>query len=223
MEAFFLNIEWIAVVFALAYVLLAIYQSPWCWAASIVGAGLYTGHFYYTKLYMESGLQLVYVVMAFYGIWCWTKKDKAYLSSQQEAEQGSKQGCTSFSQKKEGVKKQKRSLVVTSRTKAWHLRQISLIILMSLGVGWLLDQWTQGQAVYLDSFTTIASLFTTYMVANKIAENWLYWVGINGLYVYLFYTTGHIATAGLYFTFLLMACYGYKQWTKQRDGAYSTI
>lgn len=38
-------VEWVAVALALAYLVLAIRQNPWCWAAAIVSSALYFGLF----------------------------------------------------------------------------------------------------------------------------------------------------------------------------------
>ena len=54
-------IEWVAAALALGYLLLAIRQSPWCWAFAIASAGLV----------MQAALQVFYVGMAGYGWRAW--------------------------------------------------------------------------------------------------------------------------------------------------------
>jgi nicotinamide mononucleotide transporter len=63
--------EWVAVVLALAYLLLAVRQNPWCWAAAAVSAGIYLVLFARGGLVMQAALQLFYIAMAAYGWYAW--------------------------------------------------------------------------------------------------------------------------------------------------------
>ncbi len=63
--------EWIAVLLALAYLLLAVRQNPWCWACAIASAGIYLVLFARGGLYMQSALQVFYVAMSAYGWYAW--------------------------------------------------------------------------------------------------------------------------------------------------------
>jgi len=64
-------IEWVAAALALGYLLLAIRQSPWCWAFSVASALLYLAVFMRADLYMQAALQVFYVGMAVYGWRTW--------------------------------------------------------------------------------------------------------------------------------------------------------
>lgn len=185
MQALF-TLETVAVLLALAYVVLAIRQNPWCWLASALAAGIYMVLFFEGRLFMESLLQLFYVGMAGYGLWAW------------------RYGSSAAS-----------GLPVTQRRLAWHGITISFILLITAVIAFLLHRFTAAEAVFIDTLTTVASLVTTWMVARKIAENWLYWVVIDAIYVYLFATKGYFLTAILYTLFLGMAAYGYFSWRKQ--------
>jgi len=63
--------EALAVVLALAYLLLAVRESAWCWAAAFVSTLIYLFLFWQGRLYMQSALQGYYLVMAVYGWWSW--------------------------------------------------------------------------------------------------------------------------------------------------------
>ena len=67
---------------------------------------------------------------------------------------------------------------------------------------------------YLDSLTTWGSVLTTFMVARKVVENWLYWLVIDSLSIYLYIDRGLYQTAGLFTLYLLLALLGYLQWSK---------
>ncbi len=181
-----LSFEAIAVVLGLIYVVLAIRQSPWCWPASALGASIYMVLFFEGRLLMESLLQLFYIFMAGYGLWIWRFGGR---------------GST--------------PLRISQRSLSWHAKMIAFIVVLTAIISLVLSRFTAADAVVIDSLTTIASLVTTWMVAKKIAENWLYWVVIDAIYVYLFAAKGFYLTALLYTLFLGIAAYGYFSWQQQ--------
>ncbi|MCC5854215.1 MAG: nicotinamide mononucleotide transporter [Idiomarina sp.] len=183
-ELFNGSAELIAVILALAYVILAIRQSLWCWPAAAISASIYVMLFLEGRLFMESFLQLVYVLMAGYGFWQWKFGNRSGTSE----------------------------LKISTRSLRWHLLAFLFILVATLIVTFVLTRYTSQDAALLDSFTTIASLVTTYMVAKKVLENWLYWIVIDAFYVYLFAIKGFYLTAGLFLLYLGMAGYGYLKW-----------
>ena len=60
-----------AVLFAIAYLLLAIRENIWCWLCAGISTAIYVVLFVQAKLYMESLLNVFYFVMAGYGWWVW--------------------------------------------------------------------------------------------------------------------------------------------------------
>ena len=64
-------LEVLAVALAILYLVLAIRQNIWCWAAAAVSTTLYLYIMYRAGLYMESALNLFYFGMAIYGWWVW--------------------------------------------------------------------------------------------------------------------------------------------------------
>jgi len=67
---------------------------------------------------------------------------------------------------------------------------------------------------YLDSFTTWGSVLTTWMVARKILENWLYWLLIDSVSIYLYLDRALYLTALLFLAYVVIALLGYYQWRK---------
>ena len=68
-------LETTAVGMALAYIALAMRQSRLCWVGAIFSAAIYIEIFAEVKLYMEAGLQLVYIAMEAVGWIFWGKDD----------------------------------------------------------------------------------------------------------------------------------------------------
>ena len=74
-------IEASAVIFSVIYVLLAAKKNIFCWYAAILSVLLYFFICIDAKLYAESGLQLFYLFMAFYGLYSWNKKNETNIIS----------------------------------------------------------------------------------------------------------------------------------------------
>ncbi len=78
--------------------------------------------------------------------------------------------------------------------------------------GFVLKKFFAAAMPFVDSFTTIFSFIATYMMAHMVLENWLYWIVIDSVSVYIYAKRGlHIGSA-LYFIYTLLAINGYFQW-----------
>ena len=102
--------------------------------------------------------------------------------------------------------------------KSWPLRKHFIVlassILLSIGLGYYFDVYTQAAMPYLDSSTTILSLFATYMLTKKIIENWWYWIAIDIASAYLYYNRDLTLSAILFALYVILASVGYLQWKK---------
>lgn len=75
------SLESIAVVFSIIYVWLAAKKNIYCWVAAIISVCMYIHICYNAKLYAETGLQIFYLLMAFYGYYSWNKEDSKKIFS----------------------------------------------------------------------------------------------------------------------------------------------
>ena len=66
----------------------------------------------------------------------------------------------------------------------------------------------------LDSCTTWGAGLTTYMVAKKVLENWIYWFVIDALAIYLYIDRELYLTALLMAVYVIMVIFGYAAWLK---------
>ncbi|MFQ3194801.1 MAG: nicotinamide mononucleotide transporter [Colwellia sp.] len=184
-------LELIAVVASLFYVVLAAKGSILCWPAAIVSTVLYTVIFYDVYLWMDSVLQLYYLLMAVYGWFFWHKNKSSNTHTDSNR--------LLYSQ--------------------WTLNRHSIIILfltlVSLVLGWIMATYTPAHFPYLDSATTVFAVFATYLITQKVLENWLYFIVIDLVSIYLYIEKGLIPTAALFGSFVILAAYGYWQWRKQ--------
>ena len=97
-----------------------------------------------------------------------------------------------------------------------HFKAISLILLLALISGYLLDRYTEAALPFLDALTTWGAIFATYMVAKKLIENWIYWFVIDSISIFLFISRDLNLTALLFAGYLVIICFGYRSWSKVR-------
>ena len=64
----------------------------------------------------------------------------------------------------------------------------------------------------VDAFTTTASLFATWMVAQRVLENWLYWLIIDAISIALFIDRSLYFTALLFGLYIVMIAFGWRSW-----------
>ncbi|MDG1153155.1 MAG: nicotinamide riboside transporter PnuC [Hyphomicrobiales bacterium] len=110
-----------------------------------------------------------------------------------------------------GSKEKYKSITIWSVNK--HILIISLIILLSFSSGYFLSH-SDAVRPYLDSFTTWASVITTYMVTQKILSNWLYWIVINSVGIFLNLDRELYLTVLLLLSYQVISILGYFEWRK---------
>lgn len=67
---------------------------------------------------------------------------------------------------------------------------------------------------YVDSFIAVASIFANTLLARRIFENWVLWIVIDAICIFV-YALKHILFISFeYFIFFFMASYGLYEWVK---------
>lgn len=80
-------LEIFGLLFGLVYVLGAILEKWWCWPAGIVSVILYGISMYFSDIYGESSLQIIYVFISLYGWLNWrVKKENIAISKSSNKE-----------------------------------------------------------------------------------------------------------------------------------------
>jgi len=181
--------EGAAVVFAIVYLLLAVRENVWCWFFAFVSTAIYTGLFWDVSLLMDSALNVYYMAMAVFGWHQWTRGGV-------------------------GIGNEPHALAISSMTRKQHVLIITSILLLSASSGYLLNEYSYAAWPYVDSFTTWASVITTYLVTRKYLQNWLYWILIDAVSVPLYIERGLGLTALLFVIYIIIAVIGYFKWRK---------
>ncbi|MBB1427906.1 nicotinamide riboside transporter PnuC [Shewanella frigidimarina] len=197
--------EAVAVMLALAYLILAMRTSIWCWSAAFISTAIYTVLFWNVSLLMESVLNIYYMGMAVYGYWLWLHVPPSEQSNLHNSEphNGTQHNIET------------NHLNITSWSFGTHAWLIGATSLVSILVGYLMAHYTSAAFPYVDAATTCFAIVTTYLVAKKVLENWLYWVVIDFVSIYLYFQKGLMLTSGLFVLYVAMAVGGYMMWRKK--------
>lgn len=184
-------LEIVAVGLAIVYLVLAVRQNIWCWPAAVVSCVIYVALMYQAGLYMESLLQFFYIAMAVYGWWMWRRGVGGH------------------------------ELPVRSWPLAFHIAPIGMVAVLTLLSGYLLENFSAAALPYVDSFTTWAAVVTTWMVAQKVLQNWHYWFVIDGASVFMYINRELYLTAGLFCLYLVLIVVGYLSWRRSLEQGYA--
>ena len=177
------GIECVAVFFSILYVILAAKENIFCWWAAAISVTLYIYICFFAQLYPETGLQVFYLCMAFYGYYNWNKKEQ--------------------------------SLQIIEWSISNHLFVLVIGAILTFLMGLYFTTYTNAKMPIVDSFTTVFSIFATYMVTKKILGNWLYWIVIDTVSVYLYFSRGLHLTSLLFMAYTIIAILGYFSWLKK--------
>ena len=180
-------LEAASVLFSVLYLVLAIRENLWCWPAAFLSSVFLVVVAFDARLFAQVPLNAFYAAMAVYGWYQWR-----------------------YAGRTRGA----RELPI----RVWPLRVHALAIGGSVALspllGWLLSRYTGAALPYLDSFVAVASVVTTYMVARKILENWLYWVVVDSLSLYLFWQRELYLLAALFALYLVLVVIGFVRWRR---------
>ncbi len=108
-------------------------------------------------------------------------------------------------------------LAVTTRPASFHAIAVLALAVGALANGWLLARYTDAAFPYVDSMTTWAALWATWLVARKIFENWWYWLAIDSVSVLIYWSRGLELTALLFVVYVAMIPFGIVAWRKSLE------
>ena len=183
----FLTANWfeiVAAALAITYLILAMQQNILCWAAWIISSIMYLFVMFSAGLYMESGLQIFYIVMGIYGWIQWNNRSS------------------------------NNSLTVSTWPIINHIYILLILIVLVTFSGLILSNLTEAVSPYIDAFTTWGAIIATYMVAKKILENWYYWFVVDFVSVFLFLSRELYTTALLFSIYIILVIFGFIAWRK---------
>jgi nicotinamide mononucleotide transporter len=178
--------ELAAVALALAYLLLAVKRSLWCWPCALISSAIYVVLLAEARLYMQAALNVFYVGMAVYGFVEWRR---------------SRDG--------------RGDVAIAGWRLGTHIAVVASVLIISALNGWWLASNTDGALPYLDALVTWGSVVTTWMVARRVIENWLYWIVVDGIAAGVYFHQGLHPTGVLFLVYIGIVIRGYFVWLRE--------
>jgi nicotinamide mononucleotide transporter len=177
-------LEIVAFVLSIAMVLCNFRVNPWAWPLAIAASALYGVLFASSRLYGEASLQLLFIVVAFWGWWQWLRGRGA-----------------------DGTPLRVHVLAPSARLGIGVLTLAAWPML-----GWLLDHHTDSDVPYLDALPTVGSITGQFLLGRKLVENWPVWLLVNLFSIGLFAVKELWLTVLLYALFAVLSVVGWRVW-----------
>ncbi|TQM79647.1 nicotinamide mononucleotide transporter [Saccharothrix saharensis] len=160
-------------------------QNAWNWPIGILNNLAFLVLFATSGLYADSGLQVVYVVLALYGWWAWLRGGVEHTP-----------------------------LPVSRTTRAQWVWLLASGVAGTLLLVWVLTTFSNSTVPWADAVTTVLSLLATWGQTRKKVECWWLWIAADVIYVPLYAYKDLWLTAILYVGFMALCVLGLRNWTK---------
>ena len=180
-----IQFDWVEIlgfITGMASVWLAVKNSPSNWPVGIVESAAYLIVFFTTKLYANSFLQFLFIVISLWGWYQWLRG---------------------------GVNATPRPIAHLPKRTALILL---IILPISTNMATVVITAVEGSAPFWDTLTTVLSLIATYVMGKRFIENWFIWITADVVYIALFASRALYLTSVLYMLFLLMCLRGHYEW-----------
>jgi len=179
--------EWLAVALGITNIALLIQRSIWNYPFGIVMVSLYFVIFFEARLYGDAGLQIFFLVAQIYG---WTHWREVQAKSGE--------------------------VIVRWSNISLMAGVVICTALAAYGLGTAMEHYTDAAAPYPDGAIAAMSVTAQLLMVLRRIESWLYWIAVDVLAIWLFWTRDLAPTAGLYAIFLILASVGLLQWIRSQ-------
>ncbi|MEO5601141.1 MAG: nicotinamide riboside transporter PnuC [Cyclobacteriaceae bacterium] len=173
----------------------------WSWPIGIFNVTLFFFLFYQVQLYPDMFLQVFFFATNLIGWWRWTHPKKM------EADQ-------------------RHELKVSYMKK----RQLVVIVLTGIIGTFIFGSFAKNiheivpgvfpkpsAFPFLDSFVTVMSVITTFLMIQKKIESWIFWLIIDVIATYMYFVKGIKLVAIEYLAFCFIAAFGLWNWTRENQ------
>lgn len=179
-------LEWVATLSFIVYVILATIENPLCWPVSMIGVAIMIFISYNAKLYYDIILNAFYFIISLYGFVNWIRGGA-----------------------------QKKELPVSKISVKTVLFLFILSIAGIIIFGYLAEKYTDTDVAFWDASTTVLSFIGTWLLAQKKIENWIVWIVVDAIYIWLYYYKGLFLLSGLSIFYVAISFYGLYHWNKR--------
>ena len=190
-------IEYFGFITGLLYLFWVIRQNNLMWVVGILSAMAYIAVFAQSGLYAAMSFQVYYLVVSIYGLYVWHRDKKRGKVSENENEEA----CNNLVYRVLDWK------MVLASTFA------SLAIFFLLYI--VLEKFTGDPMPAADAVITALSIVATYWLGRLYIHQWILWIVVDLLSVFLFFSQALYPTALLYVLYTVCAVYGFVHWKKK--------
>ena len=184
-------IEAIGFITGILYLLCEIRQYGLMWALQVLSGVMYAVVFSRSGLYAAAVLQVYYIVISVYGIFQWRK------------------GKRELSQKKPSGKE---DIFYRYPSAGVMLASLGVLIVLTGLFATVLKQMTGDPMPLADAMATALSIIANYWLSKSYIQQWLMWVAVNVITVFLSFSQELYLTSVLYIIYTFAAIYGYFHW-----------
>src|SRR5574344_422112 len=190
--------EIFTLVTGLLYIVLEIMQKNFMWVVGIVTAAAACVVFFVQGLYASMSLNVYYVLVSFWGLYCWRKDASQVKNSSEDS------GIIHLRRLKLGP----------------ALVSLGVFAFGFIAAGFLMQKLGDSQP-WLDAAVTVASAIATYWLTRSYIEQWLVWILADAGTAMMCWFSGQYWLVALYAAYSLSAFYGYVHWKKK--GVYLSL
>lgn len=108
--------------------------------------------------------------------------------------------------------KAEHSLQFSTKPIRFHLLGCVVCVALSWALGLSLQHFTDAKMPIVDAHTTVFSFWATYLTTKKLLENWLYWLVIDLVTAYLYFSRNLPLYALLMLLYASLSLVGYYRW-----------
>ena len=180
------SLQIFATLLSLLYIFFATRNKAICFLFGAIASTCWAYESFYTlNLKFDALLQVFYIFMAFYGAYYW-KRNNQNLDS--------------------GIKQ---------LNPLSNLLIIVVGCIISFACAKVAMLFFDTNYAFIDALTTGFSIVATVLLVRRYIDNWIYWLFINPVYIFIYVKTGGYLFAGISLLYTVMAVKGYLTWKKE--------
>lgn len=185
-------VEFIGTLSGLISVWLAAKNNIWTWIIGFINVICFFIIFYQVQLYSDMFLQVYFFFAGIYGLLIWGNKSEEHK-------------------------------FITCLSKQYRVLILCIIILFTIIIGYLVKNihlyfpgiFSKAASYpFIDTFVALSSIIATIFLTKRIIENWLLWILIDIICVFLYAKKNIMFISIEYAIFLCIASYGFYSWIK---------
>jgi nicotinamide mononucleotide transporter len=181
--------EWLATITGFVYIFYTIRENVRLWLYGIISSALFALVFFKTSIYANSILYIYYVMIGFYGWYTWSRAEKS--------------------------KDEQSKLTIHKSSGPKLIAYIALSIGFAFPVYFILKRFSDSEVPSIDALLTTGGMVATWMLTQKLIEQWIFWIIIDLVWCGLMFYKGMYPSMLLFIGYTILAFKGYFEWKKE--------